>query len=127
MRLTMQKDWTRREGLERGVRAVITLKRRGSVGVADAPPDGSPAQESSVDVDAVAPLGDDVPATDRTADVDEGEQKLPATETRRTAWRRILVYGVLPGLALILAMAGGYFKWQYSSVHDSQTAAAESL
>jgi Mce-associated membrane protein len=42
-------------------------------------------------------------------------------------WRRILVCGVLPGLALVLAMTAGFFKWQYSSVQDSEIAATESL
>lgn len=42
-------------------------------------------------------------------------------------WRRVLVYGVLPGLALILAMTAGLMKWQDSSVRDSELSAAESV
>ena len=42
-------------------------------------------------------------------------------------WRRILVYGVLPGLALVLAMTAGVLKWQDSSVRDSDRSAAESV
>lgn len=42
-------------------------------------------------------------------------------------WRRVLVYGVLPGLALILGLTAGFMKWQDSSVRDSDRAAIESL
>jgi Mce-associated membrane protein len=45
----------------------------------------------------------------------------------RFNWPRILVYGLLPGLALILAMTAGFMKWQDSSVRDSDFAAAESV
>lgn len=50
-----------------------------------------------------------------------------ATPRRSVDWRRALVYGGLPALALIFAVAAGFFKWQYSSIHDSEVAAAESL
>jgi Mce-associated membrane protein len=51
------------------------------------------------------------------------------TETvdRAINWPRVLVYGVLPGLALILAMTAGFMKWQDSSVRDSDFAAVESV
>jgi Mce-associated membrane protein len=46
---------------------------------------------------------------------------------RAVNWPRVVVYGVLPGLALTLAMAAGFLKWQDSSIRDSDRAAAESL
>jgi Mce-associated membrane protein len=46
---------------------------------------------------------------------------------RSTDWSRVLAYGVLPGLALLLAVAAGYAKWQESSARSSQTARTESL
>jgi Mce-associated membrane protein len=49
------------------------------------------------------------------------------TVERAIDWRRVLVYGVLPGLALILAMTAGFMKWQDSSVRDSEFVAAESV
>jgi Mce-associated membrane protein len=50
----------------------------------------------------------------------------PAPKPKRSIeWARVLAYGVLPGLALILAMAAGYLKWQDNSVRDSQRAEAE--
>lgn len=42
-------------------------------------------------------------------------------------WHRVVVYGLLPGLALILGMTAGFMKWQDSSVRDSEYAAIESL
>ena len=42
-------------------------------------------------------------------------------------WKRVLAYGVLPGLALILAMGAGYLKWQGDSIRESQAAATETV
>lgn len=49
-----------------------------------------------------------------------------ATEWRLRA-RRILAFGVLPALALMLAAGAGYLKWQGDSVRNSGPARAESL
>jgi Mce-associated membrane protein len=46
---------------------------------------------------------------------------------RQTDWARVLGYGVLPGLALLLALVAGFSKWQESSFRSSQNAATESL
>jgi Mce-associated membrane protein len=40
---------------------------------------------------------------------------------------RVLAYGVLPTIALVLAMAAGYLKWTASSARDSDTARIESV
>lgn len=37
---------------------------------------------------------------------------------RRMGWPRLLAYGVLPGLALALALLAGFLKWQCSSAPD---------
>lgn len=60
---------------------------------------------------------------------DAAEEAEPETETekRRINWTRVLAYGILPGLALVLAMAAGYLKWQDNSVRDSDKARAESM
>ena len=39
----------------------------------------------------------------------------------------MLAYGVLPGLALLLALAAGYFKWVDGSADDLALARAESV
>jgi Mce-associated membrane protein len=52
-----------------------------------------------------------------------------ATEkaNRQTDWSRVLGYGVLPGLALLLALVAGFSQWQKSSARASQMARIESL
>jgi Mce-associated membrane protein len=40
---------------------------------------------------------------------------------------RVLAYGVLPAIALVLAMAAGYLKWTASSTRESDTARIESV
>ncbi len=42
-------------------------------------------------------------------------------------WGKVVAYGVLPGLALTIAMGAGYLKWQGSSLGDSQRWAAETV
>lgn len=54
-------------------------------------------------------------------------ERAPETVVQAANWRRVLVYGALPGLALILAMTAGFMKWQDSSVRDADVSAAESV
>jgi Mce-associated membrane protein len=86
------------------------IKLRG--GRPDRSPDESAADDASVDEPIV-----------ETGAADSAE----VGTTRSVDWRRVLVYGVLPGVVMVLAVVAGIFKWQYSSVHDSDVAAAESL
>lgn len=51
----------------------------------------------------------------------------PPDGRRGTRWRRVLVRGVLPGLAMVIAMAAGYLKWYDASAHDRRLAATESV
>ena len=51
----------------------------------------------------------------------------PSKGKLRISWPRVLVYGLLPALALVLAAAAGFFKWQYSSAHEAQIARIESV
>jgi Flp pilus assembly protein TadB len=46
---------------------------------------------------------------------------------RGVNWSRVVAYGVLPGLAMILAMAAGFLKWQDNSVRSSEIARIESV
>ncbi|AGB22191.1 hypothetical protein Mycsm_01803 [Mycobacterium sp. JS623] len=59
----------------------------------------------------------------RTVDVDHD-----ATAGRATgSWRRALVYGVLPALALLSALGAGYLKWQSGIAHQSTLARTQSV
>ncbi|WP_082958324.1 hypothetical protein [Mycobacterium alsense] len=42
-------------------------------------------------------------------------------------WQRIITYGLLGVLALLLACAAGFLKWQESSARGADTARAESV
>ncbi len=46
---------------------------------------------------------------------------------RRISWSRVVVFGVLPVLALVLAAAAGYLKWQDASVRTADLARIESV
>jgi Mce-associated membrane protein len=46
---------------------------------------------------------------------------------RRFRWTRAIAYGLLPALALLLAPAAGYLKWQDASARDSQVAGADAV
>jgi len=39
--------------------------------------------------------------------------EVPETAKRKRDWPRVLAYGVLPGLALLLALAAGFARWEY--------------
>jgi hypothetical protein len=47
-------------------------------------------------------------------DADDGAPEATVKAARRINWLRVLAYGVLPGLALLLALAAGFLKWQGS-------------
>lgn len=53
--------------------------------------------------------------------------KAPIGVIGRFSWKRIAAYGVLPGLALILALGAGYLKWQDFSLRSSQDAATNTV
>ncbi len=60
---------------------------------------------------------------------DEGSDDQPdATRGRRRInWSRVLALGVLPGFALLLVLASGYFKWVDGSADDLAQARTESV
>jgi Mce-associated membrane protein len=65
---------------------------------------------------------------DAAEEADHAEQATaPGSGSARFSWKRILAFGVLPGLALILALGAGYLKWQDTSSRDAQTAATQSV
>jgi Mce-associated membrane protein len=51
----------------------------------------------------------------------------PTSAWRRIRWSRVIAYGLLPGLALLLASAAGFLKWQDASVRAAQGARTESV
>jgi Mce-associated membrane protein len=49
------------------------------------------------------------------------------TPRRSVNWSRVLVYGLLPGLALLLAMSAGMLKWKDASIRDIDVARSQSV
>ena len=71
---------------------------------------------------------EDERAGETATDVDEQEHdEQPARALRRIRWSRLIAYALLPALALGLASAAGFLKWQDASVRDAAVARAESL
>jgi Mce-associated membrane protein len=54
----------------------------------------------------------DTPEEPTEESADTGE---PTSSGRRIDWPRVVAYGVLPALALLLAMGAGYLKWMDNS------------
>jgi Mce-associated membrane protein len=68
--------------------------------------------------------------TDDDAETDAAEaEDVPddPPERRRIAWSRVLAFGVLPGLALLLALTAGYLRWLGGSAHDPAALRAETI
>lgn len=78
-----------------------------------------PADQDSLAAEAAIP--------DDTEAAESADEDKPAKAKRRVSWSRVLVYGVLPGLALLLTAAAAFLKWQDSSAGASQFARIESV
>jgi Mce-associated membrane protein len=90
-------------------------------GEEEEPSDVTEPADADDSSEAEAAIPDDVEGAE------SAEEDKPAKAKRRVGWSRILVYGVLPGLALLLTAAAGFLKWQDSSARESQLARIESV
>jgi Mce-associated membrane protein len=79
--------------------------------------------------DAAADLEADADADPAVADDDEAGTAAEAAVAakRGTNWSRVLAYGILPGLALLLALGAAFLKWEDTSVRASDVARTESV
>ena len=57
---------------------------------------------------------------------DEPEQSSKGFR-RQVNWQRVVAYGLLPALALILGLSAGYLKWMDTTNRDAQTARVQSV
>lgn len=76
-----------------------------------------------------APVLDEAsPDVDPIGDAPEAEAAEAAERRRlRIDWRRAVAFGVLPALALVLAVAGGVFKVFAGAAEVSDVAGAEAI
>jgi Mce-associated membrane protein len=95
-------------------KAATELTESGATELTDA---GTADSEADADADQ-AEADDDKAGT---------AAKAKLTAKRGTDWSRVLAYGILPGLALLLALAAAFLKWEDSSVRASDVARAQSV
>jgi Mce-associated membrane protein len=69
---------------------------------------------------------EDAVDTEDPVDIETEETPAPAAR-RRIDWGRVVAYGILPGLALVLALTAGFLKYVDNSVRDSDVARVESM
>jgi Mce-associated membrane protein len=63
-----------------------------------------------------------------TSEVAASDEVCDGTPVRsRFAWTRVVAFGILPGVALVLALGAGYAKWRNASVRDAQVAGIEAV
>jgi len=68
------------------------------------------------------------PGTDRATEADGSDHDdQPRTPARRNRWSKAIAFGLLPGLAFLLAAGAGYLKWQDGSAREAQAAGVESV
>ena len=73
-------------------------------------------------------IAHDAEATEATAEVDGSDHdEQPSGAARHVRWSRAIVFVVLPALALLLASAAGFLKWQDGSAREAGVARAESV
>ena len=70
---------------------------------------------------------DDDAADDDAADDDATAEAVSDTPKRGIQWSRLVAFGLLPALALVLALGAGYLKWRDNSVRNGEIAAATSV
>jgi Mce-associated membrane protein len=76
------------------------------------------ATEESVD------KADETDKADEAAETadETSESAEPEKPKKRIQWARVFAFGVLPAVALLLAVGAGYLKWMDNSVRDSERA-----
>jgi Mce-associated membrane protein len=73
-------------------------------------------------------IADDAEATEAATEVDGSDHdEQPTGPARHIRWARASVFLVLPALALLLASAAGYLKWQDGSAREASAARTESV
>ncbi|HYO04911.1 MAG TPA: hypothetical protein VET27_24775 [Mycobacterium sp.] len=87
------------------------------------------ADEVSDEPTADAEVADDSDVAENAKDAEATEESVTADRAprRRIDWGRVLAFGILPGLALVLALSAGYLKYVDNSVRDSDVARVEAI
>jgi len=78
--------------------------------------DAETAEESTEAVDESSEAADE---STQAAEADKPKRKIQ--------WARVFAFGVLPAIALLLALGAGYLKWMDNTVRNDESARDESL
>jgi Mce-associated membrane protein len=71
---------------------------------------------------------DETEVTERVTDADGSDHDAqPRIAGRRIRWSKAIAYGLIPGLAFLLASAAGDLKWQDGTAREAQAAGVESV
>ncbi|MGV9801406.1 hypothetical protein ACWDTP_25510 [Mycobacterium sp. NPDC003449] len=91
--------------------------------------DDTAAEEVDADEETTDEVADETVETDEAPETDEADEPAkPADQpARRIDWPRVVVFAVLPALALLLAAGSAFLKWQVTSGGESQTTRTESV
>jgi Mce-associated membrane protein len=85
--------------------------------------DESPIETDEPQIDA-ADEADASASLDDDAEVDSGRLE---RQPRAPRWQRVLVYGLLPGLAMAAGGGAAYLKWLQTTAREAQSARTESV
>ncbi|MGV0045094.1 hypothetical protein ACRU13_10075 [Mycobacterium colombiense] len=73
------------------------------------------------------PVADIEESVEESVVEDEAAAVASEKQPKRLGWRRTLVFGVLPGLVMLLAGAVGYLKWEQTNLSETRIARIESV
>jgi Mce-associated membrane protein len=90
---------------------------------------GSPATDavSETPADRVSPATavdeiDDIGSSAASAEAGQPRNRQRPPSPRRIGWSRVVAYALLPVLALLVASAAGYLKWQDATLREDRAA-----
>jgi Mce-associated membrane protein len=90
-----------------------------------------PVDTDAEKIDDAQPVEEPTEKADEATETDVVDESSvsgePEKTRRRINWGRVVAFGVLPALALILALGAGYLKWMDNSVRLSNDARNESV
>jgi Mce-associated membrane protein len=87
-------------------------------------------EQLATEIDEPEDTADVVESQDASSDdaqTEDAEDVTPPARWRRIKWSRVLAFGVLPVLALVIALGAGFLKWQDAWVRGSRVAGIESV
>lgn len=70
-------------------------------------------------------VADEADETESAEETEPAEEPAPAA--KKFSWSRLVAFIVLPAIALVLAGAAGYLKWEFASRNDADTARKEAV